>query len=189
MFSGIVEELGEVKNISRRGGVVLLEIKAEKVLADTKIGDSISLNGICLTVVKKSSESLVFEVVQQTLNTTSLMALRISDKINLERSLKIGERVSGHFVYGHIDCIGIIRKKSFLQNNPCFQIAIAPEFTKYCLSKGSIAVDGISLTIAEKNANTFTVCIIPHTMKNTTLGFKGVSDKVNLEFDIFVKKA
>ena len=189
MFSGIIEELGAVKNISRRAGITVLEVKAEKTLIDTKIGDSISFNGVCLTVVKKSRDSLVFEVMQQTLNATTLVALRISDKVNLERSLKIGERVSGHFVYGHIDCIGIIRKKSFLQNNPCFQIAIPPELMKYCLPKGSIAVDGISLTIAEKNANTFTVCIIPHTMKNTNLNLKGVSHKVNLEFDILAKRA
>ncbi|MDD2752825.1 MAG: riboflavin synthase, partial [Candidatus Omnitrophica bacterium] len=188
MFTGIIEELGQVQGISRRAKTVLLEVKASKVLLETKIGDSISLNGVCLTVVKVNNGALSFEVMPQTFKVTNLGALKISDKVNLERSLKIGDRLSGHFVYGHIDCTGVIRKKSFQQNNPCFQIAIAPEFIKYCLAKGSVAIDGISLTIAEKNAHTFTVCIIPHTLENTNLKLKAPSDKVNLEFDILAKR-
>jgi len=189
MFSGIVEELGELKKISKRGNITLFEFQAEKILEDVNIGDSISVNGTCLTIIRKESESLYFEVMPQTLKLTNLGTLRIKDKVNLERALKIGDRISGHFVTGHIDCIGIIRRKNYINNNLSFEIAIPPKFMPYCLPQGSIAIDGISLTIVDKRASTFTVYIIPHTLKNTTLGFKGPSDKVNIEFDILAKRA
>ena len=189
MFSGIVEELGQVKNISRRANNALLEIKAHKVLEDIKMGDSISVNGVCLTVIKEERETLYFEVMPHTEKFTNLGSLRFSDRVNLERSLRIGDRLSGHFVAGHIDCMGIIRKKFYQNSNLCFQIAVPSEFMRYCLPKGSVAVDGISFTLAGSKSNTFSVYIIPHTLKNTTLGFKGPSDKVNIEFDILAKKA
>ena len=189
MFTGIIEELGVVKNIVKEGNLSLLEIKASKVLEDTKIGDSVSVNGACLTVVKKDYDYLSFEAMPQTLKLTNLGSLRISGKVNLERALKVGDRLSGHFVTGHIDCTGLIRKKTYVSSNLCFEIAVPAEFMKYIIPKGSVAVDGISLTIVTKKSNTFTVYIIPHTLKNTTLGFKGPSDKVNIEFDILAKKA
>ena len=188
MFSGIIEELGRVRSISRRQENTLLEIEAEKVQEDCRIGDSISVNGVCLTVIKNTADSFSFEIIAQTLKMTNLGSLKVGDKVNLERSLKVGERISGHFVTGHIDCLGIIRKKNYLSGNLCLEIAIPPEFHKFCLNKGSVAVDGISLTLAEKRSNTFTVCLIPHTLKQTTLGFKGPSDKVNVEFDILAKR-
>ena len=113
MFSGIVEELGEVKNISRKGNLTLLEIKADKVLEDTKIGDSIAVNGTCLTIVKKEKDILGFEVMPETLSVTNLGALKIKEKVNLERALKVGDRVSGHFVGGHVDCLGVIQNSEF----------------------------------------------------------------------------
>ena len=189
MFNGIVEELGELKKVSKRGDVTLFEFQAEKILEDVNIGDSISVNGTCLTIIKKESDSLYFEVMPQTFNVTNLMTLKIKDKVNLERALKIGDRLSGHFVTGHIDCIGIIRRKNYINDNLSFEIAIPTKFMHYVLPQGSIAIDGISLTIVDKRANTFTVYIIPHTLKNTTLGFKGPSDKVNIEFDILAKRA
>jgi riboflavin synthase len=188
MFCGIIEELGEAKKISRRENNILFEIKAKKVLEDTKIGDSISVNGACLTVVKKDTDYLSFEAIPETLKVTNLGVLRVCDKVNLERSLKVGDRLSGHFVTGHIDCIGIIRRKNYTNNNLCFQIAIPQEFIKYCLPRGSIAVEGISLTLVSIASNLFTVYVIPHTLKNTTLRFKGPSDKVNIEFDILAKR-
>lgn len=188
MFSGIIEELGEVKNISKRGNITLLEIGTEKVQEGIKIGDSISVNGVCLTVIKNERAILVFEVMPETLKNTNLGILGVSDKVNLERSLKVGDRLSGHFVTGHIDCIGIIRKKYYVTGNLCFEVAIPVKFLKYILPKGSIAVDGISLTIVEKKSCAFCVYIIPHTLKNTTLGFKAPSDKVNVEFDILAKR-
>jgi len=187
MFSGIIEELGRVKNISKRGRVTLLEINAEKVTRDTKSGDSIAVNGACLTVIKNEAGVLSFEVMNETLRVTDLGSLRIGDKVNLERALKIGDRLSGHFVTGHIDCIGIIRKKNYMNDNLSFEIAVPIKFMNWVLSKGSIAVDGISLTIVDKKDASFTVYIIPHTLKNTTLGFKGPSNKVNIEFDILAK--
>lgn len=188
MFTGIIEELGQVKRISKQGNNTLLEINASKVLEDTKIGDSIAVNGACLTVIKKGPASLTFEVMPETLKVSNLGNLRLKDLVNLERSLKIGDRLSGHFVTGHVDCAGIIRKKNYINNNLCFEIVLPVQFLKYCLARGSIAVDGISLTLVNKRSDTFSVYIIPHTLKNTTLGFKGPSDKVNIEFDILAKK-
>jgi len=189
MFSGIVEELGEVKKISRRGNITLLEINASETREDVKTGDSIAINGACLTLTENKSGVLSFEVMLQTLKVTDLGVLRIKDKVNLERALKVGDRLSGHFVTGHIDSTGIIRRKNYINDNLSFEIAIPTKFMHYVLPQGSIAIDGISLTIVDKRANTFTVYIIPHTLKNTTLGFKGPSDKVNIEFDILAKRA
>ncbi len=189
MFSGIVEELGELKKVSKRGNVTLFEIQAKKMLEDVNIGESISVNGACLTMIRKESGVLSFEVMAETFNVTNLMTLKIKDKVNLERALKIGDRLSGHFVTGHIDSTGIIRRKNYINDNLCFEIAVPAKFMNYCLPRGSIAIDGISLTIVDKRASTFTVYIIPHTLKNTTLGFKGPSDKVNIEFDILAKRA
>ncbi|MDI6606500.1 MAG: riboflavin synthase [Candidatus Omnitrophota bacterium] len=188
MFCGIIEELGEVKNILRRGKNTLLEIGMEMVLQDARIGDSISVNGACLTAIEKKEDSLTFEAIPETLGSSNLGSLKISEKVNLERSLKVGERISGHFVSGHVDCTAVIRKKSIRNGNLCFEFAVPAQFLKYCLPKGSIAVDGISLTIANARAGTVSVYIIPHTLQNTTLGFKGPSQKVNIEFDILAKR-
>lgn len=188
MFSGIVEELGELKRISRRRNVSLFEVRAERVLEDTHIGDSISVNGTCLTVTGKEKGILEFEVMPQTLKATNLGDLKINDKINLERALKMGGRIGGHFVTGHIDTAGIIRSRNCANASVCFHIAIPVKFMEFVLPRGSIAVDGISLTIADKRSGTFSVFIIPHTLKNTTLGLKGPGNKVNIEFDILAKK-
>lgn len=189
MFSGIVEELGVIKRIAKSANTARFEITAQEILEDTKIGDSISVNGTCLTVVKKEDKVLSFEVMPETLTITNLGQLKISHKVNLERSLRLTDRLSGHFVTGHIDCMGVIRKKKYLRGNLCFEIAVPTKFLKYILPKGSIAVDGISLTIVDKIPSGFSVYIIPHTFKNTTLGFKGPSDKLNIEFDILAKRA
>jgi len=187
MFTGIIEELGVVKKISRKGKVALIEIAAQKSREDTKVGDSISVNGCCLTVVRVNKDEFSFEAIPETLKVTNLGILRINDKVNLERSLKVGERISGHFVLGHVDCIGIIRRKFIKESNLCFEIAMPQPFVKYCISKGSIAIDGISLTVASVRSNLVSVYIIPHTLKNTTLSHKGPSGQVNLEFDILLK--
>lgn len=209
-----MEELGRVEGLARRGGATLLKIRAAKTLEDTRIGDSIAVNGACLTVVKIekgnfihsprlsaglsislhetsgfNSGSFIFEVIPQTLQDTNLGNLKSGERVNLERGLKIGGRLSGHFVTGHIDCLGIIRKKNYRSGNLAFEIAVPAQFIKYCLDKGSIAVDGISLTLQEKKSNTFSVYLIPHTHAETTLGLKCPSDKVNIEFDLLVKAA
>lgn len=188
MFTGIIEELGIVKRISRSGDFILLEISSLNVAKDVKIGDSVSVNGVCLTAVKVGNNSISFEVMAETFRITNLGSLRINEKVNLESSLKVGGKLSGHFVLGHIDCLGIIRKKGIVSGNMVFEIAMPIEFSKYTLPKGSIAVDGISLTIQEKKAGSVSIYIIPHTLKNTTLNFKGPSSKVNLEFDTLAKR-
>ena len=187
MFNGVIEELGRVRKISQRSNLTVLEIKAQRVLEGTKIGDSIAVNGACLTVIKKEKEALSFEVMPQTLKITNLGLLKVSDKVNLERSLKIGERISGHFVSGHVDYLGTIRKKYYLSGNLCFEISAPIRYLEFISEKGSISIDGISLTVVDKRSNIFTVYIIPHSLKNTTLGFKGPSHKVNIELDILSK--
>ena len=188
MFTGIVEELGKIKRITPRAGGMHLEISAQEVLVNTKVGDSISVNGVCLTVVSIGDYSVSFDVIDITRKNTNLGLLKIGQTVNLERSLKVGDRVSGHFVSGHIDCLGLVRRKSLRNGNLELAVAIPPLFMKYCLLKGSISLDGVSLTLAGKRANVISVNIIPHTFKNTTLSFKGPSDKLNVEFDIFAKK-
>ena len=188
MFTGIVEELGKIKRITPRAGGMHLEISAQEALVDTKVGDSISVNGVCLTVVSRGDYSVSFDVIDITRKNTNLGLLKIGQTVNLERSLKVGDRVSGHFVSGHIDCLGLVRRKSLRNGNLELAVAIPPLFMKYCLLKGSISLDGVSLTLAGKRANVISVNIIPHTFKNTTLSFKGPSDKLNVEFDILAKK-
>lgn len=188
MFAGIIEELGNVSNISRRARITRLDIEAGLVLGDTRIGDSIAVNGVCLTVIEKSRDCLSFEVIPQTFSLTNLGTLKTGERVNLERSLKVGDRISGHFVTGHIDCVGTIRTKRIITGNQAFEIALPQKIISGILPKGSIAVDGISLTVAEKKSGSFFVYIIPHTLKSTTLGFKGPSERVNIETDILTKK-
>ena len=171
------------------GKTTVFEIKTQKAQLDTKIGDSVSVNGACLTVVKTEPETLIFEAIPETLKVTNLGVLKVCDKVNLERSLKIQDRLSGHFVTGHIDCTGIIHRKNYINNNLCFEITVPVKFMNYILPRGSIAVDGISLTVMNIKSSSFSIYIIPHTLKNTTLGFKGPSDRVNIEFDILAKKS
>lgn len=188
MFTGIVEELGQVKKITRQAGITLLEISAKEVSVDTKIGESIAVNGVCLSAVSIGNNSIGFEIIDTTRKNTNLGLLKIGQRVNLERSLKVGDRVSGHFVSGHIDCLGLVRRKSLRNGSFEFEVSIPASFMHFCLPKGSIALDGISLTLANARANIINVCIIPHTLKNTTLNFKGPSDKLNVEFDLLAKK-
>jgi riboflavin synthase len=187
MFTGIVEALGTVKAISRKGNITALSVQAHRAAQGAKVGDSIAVNGVCLTVVSIEGAVLSFELLKETFQLTNLGKLRIGEKVNLERSLKIGERLSGHFVTGHIDCLGVIRRKTHILGNLCFEIAVAKEFLKFIVAKGSIALDGISLTVVNKHSNIFSVYIIAHTLHNTTLSFKGPSSLVNIECDILAK--
>jgi len=178
-----------VKKISRRGDFTLLEVTAKAVLENTKPGDSIAVNGACLTVIKKDKDYLSFEVMQETMDVSNLGELGISDAVNLERSLKIGDRLSGHFVLGHIDAKGLIRKKTFTGNNLCFEITIPKGLSKYIARKGSIAIDGISLTVVEVRTSVFSVYIIPYTLKNTILKYKNTGSFVNIEVDTLARYA
>lgn len=187
MFTGIIEEIGEVKRINRRGCASVLEIKAVRASEGINTGDSVAINGVCLTVVEKKKDVLIFQVLPQTLKITNLGILKINDKVNLERALKLGDRLSGHFVTGHVDCRGIIRKKNYVEGNLCFEVVVPVEFIAYIFPKGSVTVDGISLTIAGRRSNAFIFNVIPHTLDKTTLKFTKVSDAVNIEFDILAK--
>jgi riboflavin synthase len=189
MFSGIVEELGTVRSLKRSASRMSVGIQARDTLADTRVGDSIAVNGVCLTVVSLAEQGFVFDVIPETFQRTNLGLLRVGEKVNLERSLKFGDRVSGHLVSGHVDCLGLIRAKLIRAGNLAFDIAIPRGLGRYCLPKGSISLDGISLTLAQIRADVISVYVIPHTLKNTTLGFKGPSCRLNVEFDILAKKS
>ncbi|ADD01351.1 riboflavin synthase, alpha subunit [Thermoanaerobacter italicus Ab9] len=186
MFTGIIEETGTVKNITH-GTFTKIVIKCSKVLEETKIGDSIAVNGVCLTVTNISDESFAADVMPETMRASNLKDLKIGSIVNLERALQVGRRMGGHIVTGHIDCVGKIIEKRQEKNAFIFKIAINEKFTKYIARKGSIAVDGISLTVVEDGYDYFTVSVIPHTMLKTTLGYKGVGDSVNIEVDILSK--
>jgi riboflavin synthase len=188
MFSGIIEELGSVRQISNRGNYTRLEICADITTKDVKIGDSISINGVCLTLVEIKGDILSFDVINESSNVSVLGQLNARDKVNLERALKVGDRNSGHFVSGHVDCIGIIRKKGMVNGNVSFEIAVPEKYSKWMVQKGSIAVDGISLTVMQLRHNVFNIYVIPHTLQNTTLSFKTSGSKVNVEFDMLLKR-
>lgn len=188
MFTGIIEELATVKTIKRQGKIYGLELSAGKVADGTKIGDSIAVNGVCLTVVKIKDNVLSFDIMKETFAAASLSSLKITDKVNLESALKAGDKISGHFVTGHIDCVGVIRRKNYVSDNLGFEIAVPQKFSKYLIPKGSVAIDGISLTLQKTKGNTFWVYIIPHTLESTTLAFRLPSHKVNIEIDMLAKR-
>ena len=187
MFTGIVEELGEVKNIQRRSKAIILTIKAEKVLEDIQLGDSIATNGVCLTVTDFNDRQFEVDVTPETMRKSSLGNLSIKDQVNLERALKLSDRLGGHLVSGHIDGTGKISAKRQEDNAVLITITPKPELLKYIIAEGSITVDGISLTVAQLDDNSFTVSIIPHTNQITTLSHKKVGDVVNLETDMIGK--
>lgn len=187
MFTGIVEEVGIINAIQQNGELVLLDISADKVCKDIKIGDSISVNGVCLTLTKANRDLLSFDVMQETIKKTDLYDMKHGDQVNLERSLRVNGDVSGHFVYGHIDgtrkILNIVNKpgKSYLE------IELQDEDKKYIVDKGSISISGISLTIGEVGLQSIRLFLIPHTFENTILQYKKKNDIVNVEFDMIAK--
>ncbi|CUU05762.1 riboflavin synthase alpha chain [Candidatus Kryptobacter tengchongensis] len=187
MFTGIIEEVGKVKSVVQKGKARVFAISSEKLLNDIKIGDSVAVNGVCLTVFEKLNEYFKVEAVEETIKKTNLGNLKTGDRVNLELSLKLGDRLGGHIVLGHVDTTGVIENILKLKNSWIFDIKFPSEFRKYIIPKGSIAVDGISLTIAEVDDSKFKVSIIPFTWENTNLKFKRSGDRVNLEFDFFGK--
>lgn len=187
MFTGIVEEVGKVKSIVQRGKARIFTISSKKLLNEIKVGDSVSVNGVCLTVFEKGKDSFKVEAVEETIKKTNLGELKVGDPVNLELALKLGERLGGHIVQGHIDTTGMVKSIKKLENSWIFEIKFPSEFRKYLIPKGAIAVDGISLTIAELDRDKFKVSIIPYTFDNTNFKFRKVGDRVNLEFDLFGK--
>ena len=187
MFTGIVEEMGGITVMNKSLAGAKLTILASTVMSDLKIGDSVSVNGICLTVVSRSERDFSVEVSPETLSVTTLGSFAVGMPVNLERAMKLNERIGGHLVAGHVDGVGVIRSRQQDANAIVFTIGAPPEILRYCVAKGSITVDGISLTINVVSEQGFSVTIIPHTAKVTILGLKQVNDTVNLESDLIGK--
>jgi riboflavin synthase len=187
MFSGIVEEMGAITVLGKTLAGTKLTILAAIVMGDLKIGDSVSVNGTCLTVISRSDRDFSVEVSPETLSVTTLGLLNPGTPVNLERAMRLNERIGGHLVAGHVDGIGVIRSRHQDANAIILGIEAPQHILRYCVVKGSITVDGISLTINDVNEKGFSVAIIPHTAKVTTLGLKQVNDPVNLESDLIGK--
>jgi len=187
MFTGIIEDLGKIQSIKRGAEDFIIEIKSAKLTPELNIGDSIAVNGICLTVTTKSNNSFTVDVMPETVKKTSLNELKVSDMVNLERAMTPSSRFGGHMVSGHVDGVGEIKSKVSHRNAFLIKIKAPESVTRYLIDRGSIAVDGISLTVMEYGLDYVGVSIIPHTAKVTTLGFKGPGDKVNLEVDLIGK--
>ncbi|MCM8784074.1 MAG: riboflavin synthase [Candidatus Omnitrophica bacterium] len=187
MFTGIIEELGSVDKILKKDSFFKLEIKAEKIITTLKVGDSVSVNGVCLTIVETKKDKLIFDCIGETLKRTNLGMLKVKEKVNLERALKLDSFLSGHIVLGHVDGMGKILKKIKEESGISLFVDTNKEILDYLVPKGSISLDGVSLTIVEIENSYFSVNIIPHTAENTTLGFKNIGDYLNIEIDIFAK--
>lgn len=187
MFTGIVEEMGCVKSVQQGSVSSFIEIKAETVLSDAHIGDSIAVNGVCLTVTDITVDSFRADVMNETLKRSSLGTLRQGSFVNLERAMSANGRFGGHIVSGHIDGTGTIAdiKKDGIA--VWYTITSSPEILRYIVEKGSVAIDGISLTVADVSDSDFKISVIPHTAAQTVLGFKKSGDIVNIENDIIGK--
>ena len=187
MFTGLIEEKGILTEKIPTGDGFRFEIRAEKVLEDLNIGSSIAVNGCCLTVVKRTERTFSVDTIEETLNKTNLGILKQGDKVNLERPLKADARLGGHFVLGHIDTTGKIEDIKELSNSHWMTISYPEKFNQYLIYVGSVAIDGVSMTVAELKNNSFSVGIIPHTWKETIFSEKKIGDTVNLEFDVLGK--
>jgi riboflavin synthase len=187
MFTGIIEEMGSVKALRHEAGAARLAVSASRVLGDTAHGDSICVNGVCLTVVDMDKSGFSADVAVETLKVTNLGELRTGAKVNLERALQLSARIGGHLVSGHVDAVGRIREKREEGNGWRIFIDAPDTVLRYVIKKGSIAIDGISLTVADVDTKGFSIAMIPHTATLTTLGFKSAGDSVNLEADIIGK--
>ncbi|NVM56528.1 MAG: riboflavin synthase [Desulfobacterales bacterium] len=187
MFTGIIEGLGTVKSVIRTGGGVSMDIQAGFPLNNVRIGDSIAVSGACLTVVHLQNDAFKVDVAPETLSKTTLGQIKVGDRVNLERALRLGDHLSGHLVTGHVDGIGKVTAKRTVGNATLFTFGISEDLSRYIVQKGSVAVDGISLTVNACYRAAFEVSIIPHTASITTMGFKKVGDMVNIETDMVGK--
>lgn len=187
MFTGIVEEIGKIQNVIRNTKSSILTIEGDKIFEDIHIGDSISVNGVCLTVTTFSNNIFTADVMNETLSRSSLGKLKNGSYVNLERAMSANGRFGGHIVSGHIDGTGKIIKIEKDDNAIWYSIKVEDSLMKYIVEKGSIAIDGISLTIAKVSKNDFSVSIIPHTAQETILSHKSVGDIVNIENDVIGK--
>ncbi len=187
MFTGIIEEIGTVRGIKRGNRSVVLEVQAKKILEDLKVGDSIATNGVCLTVISFANGSFCADVMPETMQRSNLGELHVGDRVNLERALSLNGRLGGHIVSGHVDGLGKITGKEKDENAIWITISAPSELLRYIVDKGSITIDGISLTVVSVTDSEFTVSIIPHTQEETTLVKKKIGNTVNLENDVIAK--
>jgi riboflavin synthase len=190
MFTGIVEGLGKIVKFEKKTNnrsATKMKIKLRKLAKGLRVGDSVAVDGVCLTAVSVVRDIAEFEMVEETIKKTNLGSLESGDKVNIERSLKVGDRLEGHFVLGHVDGVGIIKKIEKQLRQVKIWIELSKQMSKHVIQKGSITVDGISLTVIDKRKNKISVSIIPHTMKITNLVLKTIGDKVNIETDILGK--
>ena len=187
MFTGIVEELARVKKIKTKKQSIRYTISANTVLDDLEIGDSICINGVCLTVTKRQKNMFSMDIIEETLDKSNLGELKENDYVNLERAMKVSDRFGGHIVQGHVETQGVILEKQIEEDEARISVCLDPEWMRYCIPKGSITLDGVALTIASINKNIIEIALIPHTLENTTLGLKDKSDTLNVETDIIGK--
>jgi riboflavin synthase len=190
MFTGIVEGLGKIVKFEKKTGnrsSAKMKISLGKLARGLHVGDSVSIDGVCLTAVNIARDIAEFEMIEETIKKTSLGSLASGDKVNIERSLRVGDRLEGHFVLGHVDGVGIIKKIEKQPKQVKIWIKLPKQLSKYVIQKGSITVDGISLTVVDKQKNKISVSIIPHTMMITKLVLKKIGDKVNIETDVLGK--
>lgn len=186
MFTGIVETMGDVAGIQTDGPGVRLVIQCSGYAA-VEVGESIAINGCCLTVVERQADLIHFEAGSETLSRTNLGGLDVGDSINLERALQVGSKLGGHFVSGHIDAVAVVDERNDEANWSTFWFRLPAEWTRYMACKGSVAVDGVSLTLVNVEINRFSVALIPHTLQATTLGNRQPGNAVNIETDILAK--
>jgi len=187
MFTGLIEEVGTVVGLRAAGHATELELLAPRLAEQVRIGDSVAINGCCLTVARRDGENLGFDILKESLDRTNLGALRPQSRVNLELALAAGARFGGHFVQGHIDCAAPILAVEERNADLRVEIQLPPGFAQYVAFKGSIAINGISLTVAEVSPKSFAVWIIPHTRSQTNLAEAKTGDLVNLEFDLLAK--
>ncbi|MCJ8008603.1 riboflavin synthase [Lederbergia wuyishanensis] len=187
MFTGIVEDIGKVKAIKNGLRSMQLTLESKKILEDIHLGDSIAVNGICLTVVEYSTTAFTVDVMPETVKSTNIQSLHIGHRVNLERAMPSTGRFGGHFVSGHVDGTGVILRKRKVENAVYIDIGISEEMSQFCMLKGSVAIDGISLTIFDIQPTKLTVSLIPHTFKQTIFGDKREQELVNIETDLLSK--
>ena len=187
MFTGIVEVMGTVVSVVEEGSAKRLTIREQSLVRSVAIGDSVALNGCCLTVIEKNAENVSFQAGEETLEKTNLTWLCTSDQVNLECAVKAGAPLGGHFVQGHVDCVGRILSQEKQEQWETLWIEVPIELSRQMVEKGSITVDGVSLTIVDIEEGAFSVALIPHTLQVTNLGIRSLGQEVNIELDILGK--